>query len=251
MKEDTHYHHLDATEIVFEKRNQKYGAFILRKSYYKNLFKAMSIAIFAFVFAAAIPLILDHFHFFEEEPQEILIRRDINLADAPPPSINDNSAKTETNAVKEFEAVEKGKEDKKTLNDTTQTKGNDPKGTDTLGNWKNGNGNNPLAKGDGKGDAIDIGKVEIKPIFKGGDEAYGYFFEDNLIHPNRKLSGTVYVSFIIEKNGDISNISTDGKQNAQLEKAAIECIAKMKGNWTPAKQGGQNVRVICKVPVEF
>ncbi len=251
MKEDIDYHTLDATDIVFEKRNKRYGAFILRKTYRKNLIKALSIALFTFILGIFMPAILENLNFFDKEPEEILIRRDINLADAPPPSISQTAAKPTTNAEQEIQAVDKTKADEQKPKDTTQTQGKTPNGKDTAGSWKNGNGKNPNANGDGKGTAIDISKVEIKPLFKGGDEAYGYFFEDNLIHPNRKLSGKVNVSFIIEENGDISNIKAEGRNNAQLEKAAIECIAKMKGYWTPARQGGKNVRVICKVPVEF
>lgn len=251
MKEDIDYHTLDTTDIVFEKRNKHYGAFILRKTYLKNLLKALFISLFVFILGMLMPMILEQLNFFDKEPEEVLIRREINLADAPPPSISQTAAKQTTNAEQTIEAVDKDKADEIKPKDTTQTKGKTPNGIDTAGSWKNGQGKNPNANGNGKGNAIDINMVEIKPIFKGGDEAYAYFFEDNLIHPNRKLSGTVYVSFIIEENGDISNISSDGKHNFQLEKAAMDCIAKMKGNWIPARQGGKNVRVICKVPVEF
>ncbi len=251
MKEDINYYALDTDDIVFDNRNKNYGAFLLRKKYIRNLLKSISISISIFTLAMFTPFILSKLNFFDEPPEEVLIRREINLADAPP-AMAQASSKSASATQGEIEAVEKkdADEEKKITEPTEPNKNNSVQ--DTADNYlKNGKGKEGKTAGGTGADIYDISKVEIKPIFKGGDEAYGYFFEDNLKHPNANLTGVIYVSFIIEKNGDISDINTDNKGNPKLEIAAKECIAKMKGCWIPARQGGKEVRVICKVPVEF
>jgi TonB family protein len=64
------------------------------------------------------------------------------------------------------------------------------------------------------------------------------------------IQGTVYVSFIVNKDGKITNIKTIRSANPILEAEAIR-LAKSMPDWTPGKQNGNLVRVVFTMPVKF
>lgn len=64
------------------------------------------------------------------------------------------------------------------------------------------------------------------------------------------IQGTVYVSFIVNKDGKITNIKTIRSANPILEAEAIR-LAKSMPDWTPGKQNGHLVKVVFTMPVKF
>jgi periplasmic protein TonB len=66
------------------------------------------------------------------------------------------------------------------------------------------------------------------------------------------VSGTVYVSFIVEWDGSISNILLDrAVENGKgLSKAATDAVSKL-GFFRPAQLSGQSVRYRYRLPVRF
>lgn len=64
--------------------------------------------------------------------------------------------------------------------------------------------------------------------------------------------GTVYVSFVVEKDGTISNIVMlkEVPGVPEFSKEAIRVVSIMP-NWTPGKQNGKLVRVKYTLPVKF
>ncbi len=101
---------------------------------------------------------------------------------------------------------------------------------------------------------IDFYKVEKKPEFPGGEKAFYKYLSDNIKYPEsalkNKIQGTVWVKFIIEKDGSISNIKAIRKVNPDLDKEAVRVIKSMP-KWKPGKQNGKPVRVSYQVPIRF
>ncbi len=97
--------------------------------------------------------------------------------------------------------------------------------------------------------------VQNKPSFKGGEDAFSRFSEDNLNYPEAErdfgIEEDIWVYFVIEKDGTLSDINTDGKGNKALQEAAKDFIKKTKGRWTPGSQRGKPVRVKLKLRVSF
>ena len=75
-------------------------------------------------------------------------------------------------------------------------------------------------------------------------------FPSDLIR--REISGTVYVGFIVDKNGHVSNIKIlKGIDNApELSLEAIRVLEKSPV-WKPGLQGGKPVAVAYTLPVTF
>lgn len=67
----------------------------------------------------------------------------------------------------------------------------------------------------------------------------------------KKIEGTVVVKFVVDKNGDISNISIARGVDADLDAAAIQTVKNLPNKWIPAKVKGQPVDSYYNLPVKF
>ena len=93
--------------------------------------------------------------------------------------------------------------------------------------------------------------VQEMPVFPGNLNTWIY---NNIRYPEaakeKKLEGKVYVRFIIEKDGSISNVKIIRGVSPELDNEAKTVIASMP-KWEPGKQNGSPVRVSYTVPVYF
>jgi protein TonB len=96
--------------------------------------------------------------------------------------------------------------------------------------------------------------VEEQAEFPGGlDSMYAYIVK-NLKYPElakeKGIEGRVFVNFIIEKDGSISNVKILRGIGGGCEEAAVEMIKNMP-KWKPAKQRGKPVRCQFNLPIKF
>lgn len=98
--------------------------------------------------------------------------------------------------------------------------------------------------------------VQHEPEFPGGEAALFQFLSDNLHYPAKairnKIFGTVYVQFVIGKDGSIDTASIEilGNSHPWLNEEAKRVVKKMP-RWKPGLQQGMNVSVYRKLPVRF
>ena len=96
--------------------------------------------------------------------------------------------------------------------------------------------------------------VEVQPEFPGGMDSMYAFIQKNLIYPEKAkaegIEGRVFVSFIIEKDGSISNILIKRAIGGGCEEAVVEMIKNMP-KWKPGKQRGKPVRFQFTLPIKF
>lgn len=92
--------------------------------------------------------------------------------------------------------------------------------------------------------------VEERPEPKNGLSHFMKFISKKMKLPklNHSLKGRVVLEFIVEKNGEISDIKVIKSLTPELDKAAIEVLDKYK-NWIPGKARGLNVRVRYSLPI--
>ncbi len=100
----------------------------------------------------------------------------------------------------------------------------------------------------------DFVSLEVLPSYPGGMDAFRRFLGNNIKYPPLALEnstqGTVYVSFTVEKDGRLTDVSVDRKIGGGLDEEAIR-VVKLGKKWTPGIQNGQPVRVKYNVPVKF
>ena len=92
------------------------------------------------------------------------------------------------------------------------------------------------------------------PVFPGGIQGMIKFLSENISYPKeaqkKKISGRVLVSFVVEKNGSVSEVQTERSLYPSLDEEAVRVVKSMP-NWIPGKQGDQVVRVKYTLPVTF
>jgi len=95
---------------------------------------------------------------------------------------------------------------------------------------------------------------EEQPSFPGGEEAMMNFIRQKIKYPEMAVQmgdqGRVYVQFVVETDGSITQVKTVRGVTPELDREA-ERVVKSMPNWTPGKQRGRPVRVRYTVPIYF
>lgn len=105
-------------------------------------------------------------------------------------------------------------------------------------------------------DSVIFEKVEIEATFRGGLNSWRKFLERNLDPevPIRKKAPagvyTVWIQFIVDKDGNISEIIPLTNHGYGMEQEVIR-ILKLSPKWIPAIQFGKTVKAYRKQPVTF
>ena len=96
--------------------------------------------------------------------------------------------------------------------------------------------------------------VEDMPEYPGGMEAMMKFVAENLKYPEQmqkeKVEGRVLLSFVVEKDGSVTNIEEVQSPHPVLTEEAIR-VVKLMPKWKPGKQDGKEVRVQFNLPITF
>ncbi len=96
--------------------------------------------------------------------------------------------------------------------------------------------------------------VEDMPEFPGGKQALMKFIAQNVNYPEvaqkDSIQGKVFVSFVVEKNGNVSNTRIARGVHPSLDKEALRVISEMP-QWKPGKQRGKAVNVEFTLPIKF
>ena len=96
--------------------------------------------------------------------------------------------------------------------------------------------------------------VKTMPLFPGGQEGLVKYLGAELKYPvnarNKKKSGTVYVNFIINKQGKVTKPVVTRSVYPDLDKEALRVVKGMP-DWTPGVHKGNPVSVQLTVPVKF
>lgn len=96
--------------------------------------------------------------------------------------------------------------------------------------------------------------VEKYPEPVGGYAAFYEFLNSNLRYPKDalrdKVEGKVFVQFVIEKDGTLTNFKVMKGIGSGCDEEAIRVLQTVP-NWTPGKQRGNNVRVYRTIPIIF
>lgn len=96
--------------------------------------------------------------------------------------------------------------------------------------------------------------VDQMPIFPGGLHAMRVFLAMNVKYPREaiqsKIHGKVYVNFVVDELGDVTNIKVIKGASKVLDDEAIRVI-KLMPKWEPGRMEGKAVKVSYTVPINF
>ncbi|MHA4893515.1 TonB family protein [Pedobacter sp. PWIIR3] len=100
----------------------------------------------------------------------------------------------------------------------------------------------------------DFVTLETQPSFPGGMEKFYEYISKTVKYPkeapDKNIQGKVFLTFVVETDGSLSNIKIDRTLSPQLDEEAVR-ILKASPKWIPGTQNGQNVRVKYNIPISF
>jgi TonB family protein len=109
-----------------------------------------------------------------------------------------------------------------------------------------------VKKRTGKDDVIVI--AEVKPVYPGGEGAMMNYLKSNIKYPMKAkeegIKGTVYVQFVIEKDGSVAEVVVAKGINPLLDTEAKRVVSSMP-KWAAGKQANKAVAVQYTLPVRF
>ncbi len=249
-------------DIVFERRNKAYGAYLIRKIYSKNVVVAVMLTLVFMGLVAAAPYITA-FIKSQTEVAEVDERKltTVNLdqpppitpnqppppkLDVPPPikTIKYVAPKVTKEEVQEEEELPTQEELKQVEISTVTQEGP----TEVVFE-------EPVEEVVEVTDEDKIFLVVEQPAtFPGGMEALNKFLQRNIHYPSTArrmgVDGRVFVQFVVDKEGKIGDIQVIKGLSADCDKEAIRLIQMMPA-WQPGKQNGRPVRSRFVLPIYF
>lgn len=264
----------DWVDLVFESRNQAYGAYRLRKGTTKrNIIAIVAVCVLVIVCIVGLKLknivdeqrakvavtqvtelsALDQPKKKAEvkqkkvvvEPEKVVERVKSSIKFTAPVIKKDNEVKPEEELKTQDELM-----NTKTAIGTFDVKGNDENNGEVLKAKEVIVQQEPPKVEENK--IFDV--VEQMPTFPGGDAALMKYLRDNIHYPTvaaeNGVQGRVVVGFVVERDGSISDVNILKGQDPSLDKEAMRVVKSMP-KWIPGKQNGSSVRVKFQVPVQF
>jgi len=253
-------------ELVFDNRNKAYGAYELRQHNSRTMLAALGIAvavvgipliIIGAMFKPAVPSIPFVMHpvtlpnFVVEHPHVTQPQHPHTHVNPPPASTTPHVI---TNPMLVPVANPPAPTVQPTRTDPNQSVDLGPVTPGIEGGVKGGTGDPSVTvPGNGTSDA-PFNSVEKMPEPYGGAAAWSKFLNKNLKYPDMAvdshIQGKVWVSFIVEKDGHLSNIVVERGLGYGTTEEAIR-VLKMAPAWKPGIQNGQPVRVRYTLPINF
>lgn len=256
-------------DLVFESRNKSYGGYELRKLSDRRHMIALISALILFLLGISTPTIIKSIT-PEVKEKDVSVRTltDIKLdkpkenvdelvKELPPPPVLKNVIKFTAPVIKPDEQVAE-EEEPKMQQEVVESKSaigsiDYDKGTD-----------DPTAEMPDVMPTEDqqiveetmepFLVVEQMPDFPGGEgELYKYLQEHTKFPAMAResgITGTVYIRFIVDKKGKISNVTLLRGIGGGCDEEAIRVVQTMP-DWKPGKQNGMPVPVYFTLPVKF
>src|ERR1035437_2385262 len=98
-------------------------------------------------------------------------------------------------------------------------------------------------------------EIDSMPKYpKGENEMFSILAKNIHYPPDAKesgIQGTVYASFVVEINGDITDFKIIKGLNASCDLEVKRLLGFLSNGWTPALKGGQPVRFQYIMPIKF
>ena len=264
------------TDLVFEGRNQSYGAYQLRKSTGKrNLWALIIVALAAVLLYLGLQLqrmaeankkventqAVELAKLNTEKKKEAKVEKKEIIRQEPEKVVEQvkSSVKFTAPIIKKDEEVKE--EDEIKLDEVQKSdkavgaftvEGNDEVGGAVL------KAKEEIAAPEPPKHVVEETKiftvVEQMPMCPGGDAALMSYLRDNIHYPTvaaeNGVQGRVVVGFVVERDGSITDVKVLRSVDPSLDREAMRVVKSMP-RWTPGKQNGSAVRVKYQVPVTF
>ena len=255
-------------DVVFDQKNKTYGAYQLRQENSSNTTVALFFTSAVFVLLFLTPKIIN----LVKGPEQMVIAdpltvetieppKPLNPEMPPPPSVTPPAAKEPQIKFPPPVVVA----DPKVAEDQTVM----------IDDLKDANPGQKEIAGDEGGQIVITGSVgpsakqaamtgdetihdfvnlEVQPSFPGGMNKFYTYLNKSIRYPTmaqeKGTQGKVFVSFVIEKNGELTDIQVVKNLGDGTDEEAVR-VLKASPKWLPGIQNGRPVRVKYNIPISF
>lgn len=264
-------------DLLFEGRNQNYGAYKLRAETGSRNFKALLSLLIIFAAIGLAVFLAGEIEKAvaelgndqamelqnvdqEEEQEEEVFHEETKQDDTPMETVTEMASSiqftvpeiTDTPAEdKELIAQQKAQEAKAKMGEFN-FQGNDETSTNIKNDQKQLGA--VASAGGGEGDAKVFTYVEQMPVFPGGEAALQKYILDHFRYPQVSLEdgvqGTIMVRFVVKENGSVGEVQILKGLDSYCDKEAKRVISALP-RFTPGRQQGKPVKVWYQIPVRL
>lgn len=260
----------DLDDLVFEQRNRAYGAYILRKNYGNNVRKASYVGLAVFLLVLISPKIIASlkgnnpaFDNSEvnimppppiEDKEKIVIPPPPPKRELPKPIATITFVPPKVTNREDIIEPEMPKMEDITVAVSTKTQEGEKMDLPPVAVAPPPPDPEEVKKKEDEDIVVSIIAVQQQPEFKDGVAAMYQFLGKNIVYPTAArengIEGTVYVSFVVGKDGSIRDAQIKRGVAGGCSEEALR-VVKMMPNWNPGKQNGKAVSVTFTIPVKF
>ncbi|MET3027688.1 energy transducer TonB [Flavobacterium sp. UW10123] len=257
------------TDLVFENKNKEYGAYQLRQENSKNSVTALFMGLLLITALGSAPVLISKIRTspVEVEPEPTIYKPTVIPVDpivvppppAPPAPVVEQSTAKSTDATqlinpvvtKPEEAVDKiaSNTDNTPVVDNANGNGTAVNPIPTTGG---GEGNGVVASVAPKIEGpVSSAILDKQPEFPGGIAQFYKYVGNNFRRPELDAEKTlrVYVSFVVEKDGSLTDIMVKNDPGFGMGKEAIRVLKSLKTKWAPGILDGKPVRTAYNLPI--
>ncbi|RZJ52697.1 MAG: energy transducer TonB [Flavobacterium sp.] len=256
------------TDLVFENKNKEYGAYQLRQENSKNSITALFMGLLLLTALGTISMLISKFQVappvvtvdpFDPTITPVDMTPVIPETKPPAPLVEHTSpAAPITESAQLVDPIIARPEE------VTQTVAHNTENTPVVDNATPGTGTvtnvlptNGGSVDNGSGTAVKpnepatVGELDKMPEFPGGMSRFYTYVGNNFARPELDAERTlrVYVSFVIEKDGSITDIIVKNDPGFGMGKEAIRVLKSLKTKWTPGMIDGKAVRTAYNLPI--
>lgn len=263
-------------DVVFNNRNKSYGAYALRQQSSSIVLKALGIAVPVFVLFFLAPamytklfpspisdhivqvemVISDPVHTLEPKEPEKIPEKELPKA-APLKQQVKTTAFSGKIVVVDREVPDPPSAaslEQTVIGSITQEGITGIANAGSPEGMNGGTGNAGNGAVDGDNNIYMAGGVEVYPEFPGGMTAWAKFIQRNLRYPDaaqeNQVQGKVYISFVVEKDGSITDVTVMRGIGYGCDEEALRVIKKSP-RWKPGMQNNKPVRVKYNIPIGY
>ncbi|SKB28858.1 energy transducer TonB [Daejeonella lutea] len=260
-------------DLVFQNRNKSYGAYQLRKQSNETMTKALLYACIMFSAAIILPwtygLMSGKVPVIEipqlPDPVEVSLTKIHEPKPLTPPATTPPAKQIPLKTIQYTNMVVAKAEEAnvepptqlqiaQSVVSTSTTAGADATGINPVEMSTGSPAGTGSAEMPSETNIYPIDAIEKYPEFPGGQEAFIKFLRKNLRYPGMAaengIQGKVILSFVIERNGDLSHIKVLRGIGSGCDEEAMRVLAKSP-QWKPGIQNKQSVRVAYNLPINF
>ncbi|MEL1245760.1 energy transducer TonB [Flavobacterium sp. DGU11] len=259
----------DWIDMVFEGRNKKYGAYQLRSENPVTTIKALGLGVLLFVlFIASGPIFgwVKGLSAAKEEKVELVELTDLpepepeEILPPEPPKVEQLQAPKSIVEEIKFKPLEAAKKEDvpDEIPDTKDFKDADPSDKNAEASPEgdinidkpSGDLNKGVEPSEDNGIYNSAG-LQVQPAYPGGMDAFYKYVNNNFRIPEieQNMVAKIYVSFVVEKDGSMTQIKILRDPGFNLGKEAERVLKSMKKKWEPGIQNGKPVRASYNLPI--